>query len=411
MTFSRSASTPPTRPVVRRYPGLDPAVALARRQGGVITFRQAMSVGLTRGQLRQLVQSDQWSHPVRGAFVVPVVPLNEDVAGPGDERRGSGWAPEPAPFADEPPAVAEDGWHCGHLAARGGPLLPVLPGGAVPAAAVPGGAAPAGVCPGVFAPPPFPLSARVRAALVGRPHAVVCNITAARLLGFPGGEPENPAEPVHLLLPPRLTRAQPRGIRLHFTELGAGEQVDLAGIPVTSPARTLADLVLAAPSREAAVTEMDAALHSGVVPNLRAAREAAAGRRGFRPTQDWWDLADGRAESALETRLRLLLADAGLAPPQLQWPVQDSGGQAIAKLDLAWPEHRLDVEADTYTTASSAEAFHLERLRGNLLAARRWAVLRFSALDVAWYPERIVAAVDRFLASPTAWDEAERQAS
>ncbi|WP_041939600.1 MULTISPECIES: type IV toxin-antitoxin system AbiEi family antitoxin domain-containing protein [Frankia] len=365
MTFSHSASTPPTRPVVRRYAGLDPAVALARRQGGVITFRQAMSAGLTRGQLRQLVQSDQWSHPVRGAFVVPVAPLWEDVAGPGDERPCSGWVPQP------------------------------VPGGAVP---------------GVFAPPPFPLSARVRAALVGRPHAVVCNITAARLLGLSGAEPESPAEPVHLLLPPRLTRAQPRGIRLHFTELGAGEQIDVAGIPVTSPARTVADLVLAAPNREAAVTEMDAALRSGVVRNLRAAREAAAGRRGFRQTQGWWDLADGRAESALETRLRLLLADAGLAPPQLQWPVQD-GGQSIAKLDLAWPEHRLDVEADTATAASSAEVFHLERLRGNLLAARRWAVLRFSELDVAWYPERIVAAVDRFLDSPAAWDLEQRRAS
>ncbi|EIV90614.1 type IV toxin-antitoxin system AbiEi family antitoxin domain-containing protein [Frankia sp. QA3] len=396
MTFSLSASSPPTRPAVRRYPGLDPAVALARRQGGMITFRQAMAAGLTRGQLRQLVQSDQWSHPVRGAFVVPVGPPPGGVDGPGDGPWGSGWAPEPARFTGGFPAVAGDGWRGGHLAAGGGPLPPLLPTGA---------------CPGVFAPPPFPLSARVRAALVGRPHAVVCGITAARLLGFPGAEPENPAEPVHLLLPPRLTRAQPRGIRLHFTELGPGERVDLAGIPVTSPARTLADLVLAAPSREAAVAEMDAALRSGVVPNLRAAREAASGRRGFRPTQAWWPLADGRAESALETRLRLLLVDAGFAPPELQWPVEDGSGQSIAKLDLAWPEHRLDVEADTYTTVSSAEAFHLERLRGNLLAALRWTVLRFSALDVAWYPERIVAAVDRVLAGPAAREAEELQAS
>ncbi len=297
----------------------------------------------------------------------------------------------------EVPAVADDGWHGGHRVTQGGPLLPVLSGG--------------DACPGVFARPPFPLSARVRAALVGRSHAVVCGITAVRLLGFPGGEPENPAEPVHLLLPPRLTRAQPRGIRLHFTELGPDEQVDLAGIPVTSPARTLADLVLAAPHREAAVAEMDAALRSGAVPNLRAAREAAAGRRGFRPTQDWWPLADGRAESGLETRLRLMLVDAGLTPPQLQWPVRDASGQSIARLDLAWPEHRLDVEADTYITTSSAEAFHLERLRGNLLAALRWTVLRFSALDVAWYPERIVAAVERVLAGPAVRDQEELQAS
>jgi hypothetical protein len=325
----------------------------------MITFRQAIAAGLTRGQLRQLVHSDQWSHPVRGAFVVPGA----------QERPPLRLAAAPAD-ADSPAVPGPSG----------GAALPVVSAGPV-----------------TFPPPPFSLAARCRAALVGRPQAVVCGLTAARLLGF-AAESDNGAEPVHLMLPPRLTRAQPRGIRLHFTDLEPHERTLLDGIPVTSPARTLADLVLAAPTREAAVAEMDAALRGGLVADLRAAQSSAAGRRGFRPAVRWWSLADGRAESALETRLRLLLTDAGFAPPHLQWPVMDAAGKVLTRLDLAWPGHRLDVEADTCTAESSAGVFHHERQRGNTLAALRWTVLRFSALDVAWHPERIVAAVEQVLA-------------
>ncbi|CAO5241612.1 type IV toxin-antitoxin system AbiEi family antitoxin domain-containing protein [Frankia sp. AgKG'84/4] len=352
MTTSLSALTSPTRPpAARAYPGLDSAVALARRQGGMITFRQAIAAGLTRGQLRQLVQSEQWGHPVRGAFVVP----------------GTGRSALAVPGA-RPTGAGDEGG-----AGAGGEVIAIMPARAA-------------------------LAARARAALVGRPKAVVCGATAAGLLGFPAVETEGRAEPVHLMLPARLTRAQPRGIRLHFTDLPAGDRMMLDGIPVTAPARTLADLVLAASSRDAAVAVMDAALRSRVVADLRAARRAAAGRRGFRAVHGWWSLADGRAQSALESRLRLLLTDAGLAPSELQWPVTDATGQVVARLDLAWPAHRLVVEADTCDAVGSAGALHRERQRGNLLAAHGWTVLSFGALDLAWHPGQIVAAVERVLA-------------
>ncbi|MCM3885201.1 type IV toxin-antitoxin system AbiEi family antitoxin domain-containing protein, partial [Frankia sp. R82] len=96
MTFSPSAQTSPTRPVILSYPGLDPALELARRQGGMITFRQAIDAGLTRGQLRRLVRSGQWNHPVRGAFVVPSAAV-----GP---RRPP--APGPPPPPPPPPRPA-----------------------------------------------------------------------------------------------------------------------------------------------------------------------------------------------------------------------------------------------------------------------------------------------------------------
>ncbi|WP_462188372.1 hypothetical protein [Frankia sp. CcWB2] len=132
------------------------------------------------------------------------------------------------------------------------------------------------------------------------------------------------------------------------------------------------------------------------------ARAAAEGRRGFRQTTDWWSLADGRAENPLETRLRLLLADNGLAPVELQWPVRDGTGQIITRLDLAWPAQRLDVEADTFSATSPPAMIYQDRHRGNILAALRWTVLRFSVADVTWHPERVVSAVTRVLAARAA---------
>jgi hypothetical protein len=168
--------------------------------------------------------------------------------------------------------------------------------------------------------------------------------------------------------------------------------VDVDGIPATAPARTLADLVLGA-NRDDAVALMDAALHSGQVEDLEGASQAASRRHGSRRAGSWWMLADGRAESPLESRLRLLLTDGGLPPPGVQWPVMDRAGQVVARLDLAWPQRRLDVEADGAAVHSDPSALYRDRHRQNLLAGLGWTVLRFTWSDVERRPTAVLAAV------------------
>jgi very-short-patch-repair endonuclease len=241
------------------------------------------------------------------------------------------------------------------------------------------------------------LRARVRAALVARPSAVACDLTAARLLGFAALPQATPDEPVHLLLPRRMTRAQARGVVLHWGDLPRDQVVQVRGIPATSPARTLADLVLRG-SREEAVAMMDAALRSEQVPDLDLVRAAAGRRPGARRAGTWWALADRRAESALETRLRLLLTDAELTPEELQWPIIDPVGRIAARLDLAWPSHRLDVEADGTTVHDQPAAVYRDRHRQNLLTGRGWTVLRFTWSDVLRRPKMIISSVAGALA-------------
>lgn len=116
----------------------------------------------------------------------------------------------------------------------------------------------------------------------------------------------------------------------------------------------------------------------------------------------WFDLVDGRAESPLETRLRLQLADAGLAPEQLQWPVDLSSvvqepGPTVAWLDLAWPRCRLAVEADGAAFHRAPEALFEDRRRQNALLSLEWRLLRFTWWDVVSRGRNVAATVAHVL--------------
>ncbi len=123
-----------------------------------------------------------------------------------------------------------------------------------------------------------------------------------------------------------------------------------------------------------------------------------AGRHGGRRADTFWGLVDRRSESPLETRLRLLLVDAGIPPEQLQWPVRNEvTGVPVARLDLAWPSRLLDVEADGAATHNGATALYRNRHRQNELVGRGWTVLRFTWPDVVHRPEYVIESVRRQL--------------
>jgi hypothetical protein len=65
-----------------------------------------------------------------------------------------------------------------------------------------------------------------------------------------------------------------------------------------------------------------------------------------RPLQIVTRLADGRAESAGESRSRWLFYCQGVPMPELQYPVLDGSGRLVGVSDFAWPEHRLLGEFD-----------------------------------------------------------------
>ncbi|MDF2806486.1 MAG: hypothetical protein K0S43_1432 [Cellulosimicrobium sp.] len=150
-----------------------------------------------------------------------------------------------------------------------------------------------------------------------------------------------------------------------------------------------------------AVAVMDSALHLGLVSaeDLARAHDLARGRRGVARTHSWWELADGRAESPLETRVRLDCVDGGVPPDMLQVPLVGSSGRE-RRGDVGW---RLDdgrwvvAEADGAEFHDTPSAAFADRERHNdLVTADVAAVLRFTSADVA-VPGRVAATVRRAL--------------
>ena len=137
--------------------------------------------------------------------------------------------------------------------------------------------------------------------------------------------------------------------------------------------------------RASALSVLDSALHLGLVaPEQLAALVAEAkGRPGITRVRQLADLADPRAESPLESRIRLICIDGKVAPDVLQHCVYDASGVLVAVGDLGWVLGRrrpLLAEADGRVHDLPA-AVYRDRRRGNVLVAAECDTIRFVWAD------------------------------
>ncbi|UFU07110.1 hypothetical protein [Ruania halotolerans] len=160
-------------------------------------------------------------------------------------------------------------------------------------------------------------------------------------------------------------------------------------------------------TRASALSVLDSALHQGRADaaTLRRVKTLVRGRRGAARTHEYWDLVDGRAESPLETRARLIFHDADVAPDELQVPLRNADGAVMAYGDMGWrlaDGTWLIVEMDGREVHAAPEAVYRDRARQNeVLAAGRTLFLRFTGADLGRH-QTMVAQVRRSLARGTA---------
>lgn len=207
--------------------------------------------------------------------------------------------------------------------------------------------------------------------------AYVSHRSAAAMRELPGVHPTG----VDISLPRGHPRSVPPGIIVHRPRrVERGDLTRLAGIPISDPARTLIDIA-ATEDPETLEVALDDALRRGLVslPRLRRrlSRMPPRGRGGMgllrRLVADR-SPATVLPESPLETRLIRLLRAAKLPPPVRQHQIRERG-RLIARLDLAYPEARLAIEADGYRYHSGRIAFEGDLARRNALQALGWRVL------------------------------------
>lgn len=219
--------------------------------------------------------------------------------------------------------------------------------------------------------------------LTAGPKAVAVLGSAAAIHGIQGVPGRDSR--VHVSLPgnqARPRRTVDAGLTLHQLRIASHEVTMVDGAAVTTPLRTVADLVLQL-DRYSAVSVMDSALNLGLITDTELATlpELIAGRRGAVRARLWVPEADARAASPLETRVRLCCVDDRVPPDTLQHPVYDRHGELLGIADLAWLGARVLGEADGQSVHEHPDALFRDRWRQNDLANAGWVVIRFTWAD------------------------------
>ena len=216
----------------------------------------------------------------------------------------------------------------------------------------------------------------------------VCLGTAAAVYGF---DTEEPAD-LHVLNPPGHQLRPVDGLVVHRREGAPLVMVD--GRPATSPSWTAVEVARSL-RRPRALATFDAALRSGTCNPTELWRAATqqAGRRGIVAVRDLIPLADGRAESPMESEARLAMIDGGLPIPELQYEIIDGNGE-LRRVDFAWPDQRVAVEYDGMDWHSGPEAMRRDRKRQGALQDVDWVVLAIVFEDVRYRAWEFVARID-----------------
>ena len=228
-------------------------------------------------------------------------------------------------------------------------------------------------------------------------QGVVAGYSSAELLGASSARPGAPAEVLMLDGRPRRPRRPVPGLVVHRDVLGPGETVCRGGVLMTDAVRTAFDLIRWAPDLVEKVTAFDAlAFHCGVtVEAVRALARLHLGAHHTRGLDRVLDLADGRAESPMESRIRVAVVLDGLPAPVVQHVVEVDGRRY--RLDLAYPDLMLAIEYDGHEHRGQQRA-HADLRREADLARQGWRILRFDALTVLQHPGFVVAEVRAELA-------------
>jgi hypothetical protein len=212
--------------------------------------------------------------------------------------------------------------------------------------------------------------------LWSRRRAVIAGIAASALHGTAWVDDDIRIEVIW-----NCTRL-PAGVIARDETVADDEVTRVAGLPVTTVARTAYDLGRHLP-REQALARLDALMHATPfsVEDVLLLAKRYPGARGLRRLRAALPLVEGGAESPKETWLRLLLLiDAGLPTPTTQIPVLD-GYWPVAFVDMGWEKYKVAVEYDGDQHRSDRRRYVKDQRRLRKLEAMGWIVIRVIAED------------------------------
>jgi hypothetical protein len=172
-------------------------------------------------------------------------------------------------------------------------------------------------------------------------HGVIAGVAASALHGAQWVDDDIPIELIW-----NYGRS-PSGLLVRNETLADDEITRVAGMPVTTRARTAFDLgrYLA---RGEAIARLDSLMHSQIysIEDVLLLAKRYRGARGLKALRAALPLVDGGAASPRETWLRLLYIDAGLPRPTTQIPIVEGRGRLVRMADMGWEEFMVVSEYD-----------------------------------------------------------------
>jgi very-short-patch-repair endonuclease len=196
-----------------------------------------------------------------------------------------------------------------------------------------------------------------------------------------------PCEPIEITIPESIGSRWRAGANVRRASLARQEIVRRRGLPTTSALRTVVDLAGRNPLTEGVVAA-DQFLYAGLVTIKKMRSYAAAhGRaKGVARLRRVVGLAEPKTESAMETRLRMILVLAKLPRPEVQVSIHDDQGRFLGRPDLLYPREQLAIE---YDGGSHRDRLVDDNRRQNRLIAAGYRLLRFTAADVYGRPDAV----------------------
>jgi hypothetical protein len=207
-------------------------------------------------------------------------------------------------------------------------------------------------------------------------RGVVSHSSAAALHGLDGFKEGD----LHVTVPRGRCPALPAYVIHRASVLNECDVTTVDQIPVTNVAWTLSDLGAVA-AHDRVEQALDDALRRGYSQRwieetlARVARPGPNGSASLARVLSRPDRAGRLPDSMFERLIQRVLRDAGLPEPVRQHPVLDDDGTLIGRLDIAWPEARLGIEATSKTWHTGMRHVRRDKVRDRRVAGRGWQLI------------------------------------
>ena len=235
-------------------------------------------------------------------------------------------------------------------------------------------------------PPSYPAQV-LAAALKWSPGVAAGGLSSGWLCGMLEREPAE----VHITALDGRNRGPLEGVRLHRPRHAPRQIIWRNGIPVIGPIDTLLSLAAVLPAADLEVA-CALALRSHTLSRGQLARrlEESPPRPGLRTLRKAVQ-APVLTRSHYERLLRGLIVKAELPQPHYNAPVLGK------ELDLYWPEAKLGIEVDAFSTHGDAASFEDDHKLDVDFGAAGIEIRRFTGLRIEQHPHAVIARIAALL--------------